>query len=154
MTILVILLFYYFSFTQLLIKNKIIENYSALSFSLMLKFSRCSLGDTTANDACYEKALEVSNNRSARAKVCLCIYSCLYMFVFVFYIFTLSYYENFKFTFSFLIDLFFSDRQRSLARSAYNRGDYETSKILWCVMCPYTQSISLLLSLSLSLMHI
>ncbi|TKY73746.1 Tetratricopeptide repeat protein 27-like [Spatholobus suberectus] len=48
----------------------------------------CSLGDTTANDACYEKALEVSNNRSARAK-------------------------------------------RSLARSAYNRGDYETSKILW-----------------------
>ncbi|RDX70742.1 Tetratricopeptide repeat protein 27 [Mucuna pruriens] len=49
---------------------------------------RCSLGDTTANDACYEKALEVSNNRSARAK-------------------------------------------RSLARSAYNRGDYETSKILW-----------------------
>ncbi|KAJ1386499.1 Tetratricopeptide-like helical domain superfamily [Sesbania bispinosa] len=48
----------------------------------------CSLGDTTTNDACYEKALEVSNNRSARAK-------------------------------------------RSLARSAYNRGDYETSKILW-----------------------
>ncbi|XP_020213040.1 tetratricopeptide repeat protein 27 [Cajanus cajan] len=48
----------------------------------------CSLGDTTANDACYEKALEVSNNRSARAKC-------------------------------------------SLARSAYNRGDYETSKILW-----------------------
>ncbi|WVZ18413.1 hypothetical protein V8G54_005735 [Vigna mungo] len=28
----------------------------------------CSLGDTTANDAYYEKALEVSNNRSARAK--------------------------------------------------------------------------------------
>ncbi|XP_061376118.1 uncharacterized protein LOC133318158 [Gastrolobium bilobum] len=48
----------------------------------------CSLGDTTINDACYEKALEVSNNKSARAK-------------------------------------------RSLARSAYNRGDYETSKILW-----------------------
>ncbi|KAE9608627.1 putative 43kDa postsynaptic protein [Lupinus albus] len=48
----------------------------------------CSLGDTTTNDTCYEKALEVSNNRSARAK-------------------------------------------RSLARSAYNRGDYETSKILW-----------------------
>ncbi|KAK7410960.1 hypothetical protein VNO78_02233 [Psophocarpus tetragonolobus] len=48
----------------------------------------CSLGDTTTNDACYEKALEVSNNRSARAK-------------------------------------------RSLARSAYNRGDYEKSKILW-----------------------
>ncbi|KAI4336436.1 hypothetical protein L6164_014965 [Bauhinia variegata] len=48
----------------------------------------CSLGDTTTNDICYEKALEVSNNRSARAK-------------------------------------------RSLARSAYNRGDYETSKILW-----------------------
>ncbi|CAK9187949.1 unnamed protein product [Ilex paraguariensis] len=48
----------------------------------------CSLGDITNNDACYEKALEVSENRSARAK-------------------------------------------RSLARSAYNRGDYETSKILW-----------------------
>ncbi|KAF3457759.1 hypothetical protein FNV43_RR02418 [Rhamnella rubrinervis] len=48
----------------------------------------CSLGDVTNNDSCYEKALEVSNNRSARAK-------------------------------------------RSLARSAYNRGDYETSKILW-----------------------
>ncbi|CAL5417907.1 unnamed protein product [Camellia sinensis] len=48
----------------------------------------CSLGDITNNDACYEKALEVSGNRSARAK-------------------------------------------RSLARSAYNRGDYEKSKILW-----------------------
>ncbi|GMY12667.1 tetratricopeptide repeat protein 27 homolog [Fagus crenata] len=48
----------------------------------------CSLGDVTNNDACYEKAIEVSNDKSARAK-------------------------------------------RSLARSAYNRGDYETSKILW-----------------------
>ncbi|KAJ7957130.1 tetratricopeptide repeat protein 27-like [Quillaja saponaria] len=48
----------------------------------------CSLGDATTNDACYEKALEVSNDRSARAK-------------------------------------------RSLARSAYNRGDYDKSKILW-----------------------
>ncbi|KAE8126170.1 hypothetical protein FH972_020914 [Carpinus fangiana] len=48
----------------------------------------CSLGDVTNSDACYEKALEVSKNRSARAK-------------------------------------------RALARSAYNRGDYETSKILW-----------------------
>ncbi|KAH9771531.1 TPR REGION domain-containing protein [Citrus sinensis] len=48
----------------------------------------CSLGDVTNNDACYEKALEVSNDKSARAK-------------------------------------------RSLARSAYNRGEYETSKILW-----------------------
>ncbi|KAG2668551.1 hypothetical protein I3760_15G165800 [Carya illinoinensis] len=48
----------------------------------------CSLGDVTNNDACYEKALEVSNSRSARAKRCL-------------------------------------------ARSAYNRGDYETSKVLW-----------------------
>ncbi|GMH03114.1 hypothetical protein Nepgr_004953 [Nepenthes gracilis] len=48
----------------------------------------CSLGDVTSNDACYQKALEVSNNRSARAK-------------------------------------------RSLARSAYNRGDYESSRILW-----------------------
>ncbi|GFS45347.1 protein prenylyltransferase superfamily protein [Actinidia rufa] len=48
----------------------------------------CSLGDITRNDACYEKALEVSGNRSARAK-------------------------------------------RSLARSAYNRGDYEKSKVLW-----------------------
>uniref|UniRef100_A0A5B6YRK2 Uncharacterized protein n=1 Tax=Davidia involucrata TaxID=16924 RepID=A0A5B6YRK2_DAVIN len=48
----------------------------------------CSLGDITNNDSCFVKALEVSDNRSARAK-------------------------------------------RSLARSAYNRGDYETSKILW-----------------------
>ncbi|KAH9707023.1 TPR REGION domain-containing protein [Citrus sinensis] len=48
----------------------------------------CSLGDVTNNDACYEKALEVSNDKSARAK-------------------------------------------RSLARSAYNIGEYETSKILW-----------------------
>ncbi|XP_059640826.1 uncharacterized protein LOC132282985 [Cornus florida] len=48
----------------------------------------CSLGDVTNNDSCYEKALEVSDNRSVRAK-------------------------------------------RSLARSAYNREDYETSKILW-----------------------
>ncbi|KAK1369041.1 hypothetical protein POM88_035133 [Heracleum sosnowskyi] len=28
----------------------------------------CSLGDVTNDDACYEKALEVSENRSARAK--------------------------------------------------------------------------------------
>lgn len=48
----------------------------------------CSLGDVTNNDACYEKALEVSNGRSARAK-------------------------------------------RSLARSAYNRGDYGKSMVLW-----------------------
>ncbi|KAH8511472.1 hypothetical protein H0E87_008876 [Populus deltoides] len=48
----------------------------------------CSLGDVTNDDSCYEKAIEVSNNKSARAK-------------------------------------------RSLARSAYNRGDYETSKIMW-----------------------
>lgn len=48
----------------------------------------CSLGDVTNDDACFKKALEVSNNSSARAK-------------------------------------------RSLARSAYNKGDYEKSKILW-----------------------
>ncbi|XP_065622455.1 uncharacterized protein LOC112036046 isoform X1 [Quercus suber] len=48
----------------------------------------CSLGDVTNDDACYQKALEISNDKSARAK-------------------------------------------RSLARSAYNRGDYQTSKILW-----------------------
>ncbi|XP_068650102.1 uncharacterized protein [Aristolochia californica] len=48
----------------------------------------CSLGDVTETDAYYEKALEVSNDRSARAK-------------------------------------------RSLARSAYNRGDYDKSKLLW-----------------------
>ncbi|KAL9224749.1 hypothetical protein vseg_000758 [Gypsophila vaccaria] len=48
----------------------------------------CSLGDVTNDDACYEKALQVSNDKSARAK-------------------------------------------RSLARSAYNRGDYEKSKVLW-----------------------
>ncbi|CAI8599165.1 unnamed protein product [Vicia faba] len=48
----------------------------------------CSLGDISIDDACYKKALEVSNSRSARAK-------------------------------------------RSLARSAYNRGDYDKSKVLW-----------------------
>ncbi|KAF6170939.1 hypothetical protein GIB67_014756 [Kingdonia uniflora] len=48
----------------------------------------CSFGDVTKNDAHYEKALEVSNNRSTRAK-------------------------------------------RSLARSAYNNGNYEVSKVLW-----------------------
>ncbi|URD90279.1 TPR [Musa troglodytarum] len=48
----------------------------------------CSLGDATTTDAYYEKALEVSNNRSARAL-------------------------------------------RSLARNAYNRSDYWTSKTLW-----------------------
>ncbi|XP_072987775.1 uncharacterized protein [Typha latifolia] len=48
----------------------------------------CSLGDVTTTDAHYEKALEVSNNKSSRAL-------------------------------------------RSLARSSYNRGDYETSKTLW-----------------------
>ncbi|KAL1561352.1 tetratricopeptide repeat protein 27 [Salvia divinorum] len=48
----------------------------------------CSLGDVTNDDASYEKALEVSARRSARA-------------------------------------------YRSLARSAYNRGEYEKSKILW-----------------------
>ncbi|KAK4760808.1 hypothetical protein SAY87_005701 [Trapa incisa] len=48
----------------------------------------CSLGDVTNDDTCYKKALEVSGNKSARAK-------------------------------------------RSLARSAYNRGEYEKSMILW-----------------------
>ncbi|ESQ41712.1 hypothetical protein EUTSA_v10012633mg [Eutrema salsugineum] len=48
----------------------------------------CSLGDVTINDSCYEKALEVSNDKSVRAK-------------------------------------------RALARSAYNRGDFEKSKMLW-----------------------
>ncbi|KAK9188352.1 hypothetical protein WN944_019753 [Citrus x changshan-huyou] len=52
-------------------------------------FSRCSLGDVTNNDACYEKALEVSNDKQLEL--------------------------------------------RSLARSAYDRGEYETSKILWYV---------------------
>ncbi|KAJ0726170.1 putative tetratricopeptide repeat protein TTC27/Emw1 [Helianthus annuus] len=48
----------------------------------------CSLGDVTNNDSYYEKALQVSENKSVRAK-------------------------------------------RSLARSAYNRGEYEKSKLLW-----------------------
>ncbi|EPS70116.1 hypothetical protein M569_04637, partial [Genlisea aurea] len=48
----------------------------------------CSLGDVTCTDSCYEKALEVSGNRSSRAL-------------------------------------------RSLARSAYNRGEYEKSTSLW-----------------------
>ncbi|XP_055822601.1 uncharacterized protein LOC129891315 [Solanum dulcamara] len=48
----------------------------------------CSLGDVTSDDKCYEKAQEVSGNKSARA-------------------------------------------QRALARSAYNRGEFEKSKDLW-----------------------
>lgn len=32
------------------------------------------MGDVTNDDACYEKALEVSNHRSARAKVILIAY--------------------------------------------------------------------------------
>uniref|UniRef100_A0ACD5UN51 Uncharacterized protein n=1 Tax=Avena sativa TaxID=4498 RepID=A0ACD5UN51_AVESA len=48
----------------------------------------CSLGDATKNDDHYKKALEVSNNKSARAL-------------------------------------------RSLARSAYNKNDFYSSKILW-----------------------
>ncbi|CAN1843491.1 Tetratricopeptide repeat protein 27 homolog [Linum perenne] len=48
----------------------------------------CSLGDVTNDDSCYEKALEVSNAKSARAK-------------------------------------------RALARSAYNRGEYSKSQMLW-----------------------
>ncbi|GJV77434.1 tetratricopeptide repeat protein 27, partial [Tanacetum coccineum] len=48
----------------------------------------CSLGDVTNQDSCYEKALEVSENKSVRAK-------------------------------------------RSLARSAYSRGEFEKSKLLW-----------------------
>lgn len=41
-------------------------------FSKPLDFrilSRCSLGDVTNSDACYEKAQEVSGNKSARALV-------------------------------------------------------------------------------------
>lgn len=43
-----------------------------MSYLLTIFFlSRCSLGDVTNDDTYYEKALEVSNNRSARAKVIL-----------------------------------------------------------------------------------
>ncbi|KAK9083931.1 hypothetical protein Scep_030402 [Stephania cephalantha] len=59
----------------------------------------CSLGDVTNNEAYYEKALEVSNNKSARAK-------------------------------------------RSLARGAYNRGDFEASKILCYLILPKLQGVS------------
>ncbi|KAM5550824.1 hypothetical protein ABKV19_027262 [Rosa sericea] len=48
----------------------------------------CSLGDVNNDDACFKKALQVSNDKSAQAK-------------------------------------------RSLACSAYNRGEYRTSKLLW-----------------------
>ncbi|CAI9108484.1 OLC1v1008082C1 [Oldenlandia corymbosa var. corymbosa] len=48
----------------------------------------CSLGDVTLDETCYQKALEVSDNKSARAF-------------------------------------------RSLARSAYNRGDYQKSMVFW-----------------------
>nr|XP_043608749.1 tetratricopeptide repeat protein 27 homolog [Erigeron canadensis] len=48
----------------------------------------CSLGDVTNKDLYYEKALEISENKSVRAK-------------------------------------------RSLARSAYKKGEYEKAKLLW-----------------------
>lgn len=54
---------FFLSFTKL----KIIADSELELFFILL--ARCSLGDVTNNDACYEKALEVSNGRSARAKV-------------------------------------------------------------------------------------
>lgn len=41
--------------------------------------SRCSLGDVTNTDAYYERALEISNNKSARAKVKIKDPECLYV---------------------------------------------------------------------------
>ena len=77
---------------------------------------RCSLGDVTNDDACYQKALEVSNDKSARAKVIpfLAINLLSICFLCGLYVNTIK-----------------SVCQRSLARSAYNRGEYQTSKILW-----------------------
>lgn len=81
---------------KILHKNSLLEKKAAAVQLIKKRLSEmpndprlwCSLGDVTNDDSCYEKAIEVSNNKSARAK-------------------------------------------RSLARSAYNRGDYETSKIMW-----------------------
>ncbi|TVU39421.1 hypothetical protein EJB05_12840, partial [Eragrostis curvula] len=66
----------------------------------------CSLGDVTNNDDHYKKALEVSKNKSARAME--------------------PRIDNF------IMDTpNLDDRKRSLARSAYNRNDFYTSKTLW-----------------------
>ncbi|PRQ55090.1 putative acetyltransferase A, auxiliary subunit [Rosa chinensis] len=73
---------------SLQIYNMCMKKFRANHIVYLKKFCRCSLGDITNDDACFEKAPEVSNDRSARAK-------------------------------------------RSLARSAYNRGQYRTSKLLW-----------------------
>lgn len=44
--------------------------YHNIKVNLMIKIGfRCSLGDVTISDSCYEKALEVSNDKSVRAKV-------------------------------------------------------------------------------------
>jgi len=92
-------------------------HFSIFIFLSTQLFSRCSLGDITENDACFEKALEVSNNRSYTAKVCLCI--------FVFFCLPhICFYHIIKLVFLL---------QRSMAKSAYKRGDYYTSIILWCV---------------------
>jgi hypothetical protein len=120
------------AYTMMKLKNETsrISLFGIIYFSREY-YSRCSLGDTTNNDACYEKALEVSNNRSARAKVSLCI--CL---IYCAYILHVCFYDIIKFINShFKKKIVFLCSQRSLARSAYNRGDYETSKILWCVLC-------------------
>lgn len=63
-------------------------------YNFVLNF-RCSLGDVTNNDSCYEKALEVSENRSARAKVITFIDQTFTMFVV--YIFSFCYGISFNF---------------------------------------------------------
>ncbi|KAH9707047.1 TPR REGION domain-containing protein [Citrus sinensis] len=77
-------------------KGRALEMMDKLVEGFLILLPVCSLGDVTNNDACYEKALEVSNDKSARAKL-------TYLYV----------------------------NRRSLARSAYNRREYETSEILW-----------------------
>jgi hypothetical protein len=76
------------AYTMMKLKNETsrISLFGIIYFSREY-YSRCSLGDTTNNDACYEKALEVSNNRSARAKVslCICLVYCAYILHVCFY---------------------------------------------------------------------
>ncbi|PRQ55022.1 putative tetratricopeptide-like helical domain-containing protein [Rosa chinensis] len=81
-------LIFCYRFIHLQVYNMCMKKFRANHITYLKKFCRCSLGDITNDDACFEKALEVSNDRSAQAK-------------------------------------------RSLARSAYNRGQYRTSKLLW-----------------------
>ncbi|RRT67256.1 hypothetical protein B296_00039431 [Ensete ventricosum] len=59
------------------------KTYQVVMGCCMVHLRVCSLGDATSTDAYYEKALEVSNHRSARAKVMTLFaeYSCVFYLI-------------------------------------------------------------------------